>query len=57
MIFQMYQAIARQFIIGVPIVNTQINPESANYKNFYFNDLNIFSFSDTLGTVSRVFIQ
>ena len=43
--------------MGIPIVNTQLNTESQDYKQFYFDDINGFSFTDTFGTSSRIFIQ
>ena len=55
--FQMLQSQMKQFVLGIPMVNTQVNPESQQYKKYFYDDLNGFSFTDTFGTTSRVFVQ
>ena len=43
------QSIRHQWNLGLPMINTQINPENATYKTFYLEDENEFAFTDTLG--------
>ena len=47
--FQAQQAFRKHWSLGLPMVNTQINPENATYRTFYLEDDNGFTFTDTLG--------
>ena len=46
-----------EFILAIPLINTNINPDSATYKEFYLADQNIVRFSSQLGINSFADIQ
>ena len=47
--FAAVEATVDQFTLAVPLINANINPDSATYKEFYLADHNFFKFSSQLG--------
>ena len=55
--FAAVEASVGQFMIAVPLINTNINPDSATYKEFYLADHNFFRFNSQLGISAFANIQ
>ena len=55
--FAAVEASAGMFNLVVPLINTNINPGNADYKEFYINDRNMIVFSSQLGAIGKIKIQ
>lgn len=53
----MVESVIKQFTLVSAIINLNINPGNEEYKTFYFEDKNHFTFNTELGVVANAFIQ
>ena len=51
-IFAGIEALIGKFVVSLPIVHTNINPSSENYREYYLTDQNFFTFSSQLGVMA-----
>ena len=48
--FNMMESMMNQWMVGIPFINYRLNPSKEDYKSFFIEDRNRFSFSSNLGT-------
>ena len=56
-VFSSYQAVMQQFTMVIPLINTEINADSQKYLSRYVEDINVFTFTDSLGLEATGYIQ
>jgi hypothetical protein len=55
--FTMIESAFKQFLLWTPVINVNINPGSSEYKTFYFEDQNYFTFSSNIGISAFAMIE
>ena len=53
-LFAATEASIGMFNVVIGMVNTNINPGNADYKEYYVHDQSIFAFSSLIGNIARI---
>ena len=56
-LFSMIESAAKVFSFAVPMLATNVNTKSVNYKELYINEENIFHLTSQMGFIAYVLIQ